>query len=129
MIAFIGSSPLSQKANLGIFLLLVFLANQPGFSYHLEQDSFQLSQFTPLTFDSWRPHNNPNKLVQVGMNKGEVIAVAGKPDYEESYYQRSRGHLTRISDWYYVRTGWNHETALLKFSGASLIRISVTQTQ
>jgi hypothetical protein len=121
---------MNTKANkFGSFLLLVFVILQPIFAYPLEPNLLQLSQFTPLSFDSWRPYSNPSKLVQVGMNKGEVIAIAGKPDYEEFYYQRSLGLLTRISDWYYVRTGFNYETAHLKFSADTLVRIAVTPIQ
>ena len=87
------------------------------------------AQFTPLSFNAWRPYKNPDSLVQVGMNKGQVLAIAGKPDHEESYYQEPRGRLLRVSDWYYVKTGLNHETALLKFSGDALVSISVTPIQ
>ena len=88
-----------------------------------------LSQFTPLTFNAWRPYQNPDRIVQVGMNKGQVLAIAGKPDHEESYYQGPKGRLLMIADWYYIRTGLNQETALLKFSGETLISISVTPIQ
>ena len=87
------------------------------------------AQFTPLSFSAWRPYKNPDSLVQVGMNKGQVLAIAGKPDHEESYYQEPRGRLLRVSDWYYVKTGLNQETALLKFSGDALVSISVTPIQ
>ena len=87
------------------------------------------AQFTPLSFNAWRPYNNPDSLFQVGMNKGQVLAIAGKPDHEEAYYQGPRGRLLRVSDWYYVKTGLNHETALLKFSGDALVSISVTPIQ
>ena len=89
----------------------------------------QLSQMTPLSFNSWRPYKNPDKIVQVGMNKGQVLAIAGKPDHEESYYQGTPGRLLKISDWYYVMSGLNHETALLKFSQDTLVSISVTPVQ
>jgi hypothetical protein len=49
--------------------------------------------------------------VQIGMNKGQVLAVAGKPDHEESYYQGRRGQWSRVSDWYYINNGSNKETA------------------
>ena len=91
--------------------------------------NLQLSQMTPLSFDSWRPYKNPNKIIQVGMNKGQVLAIAGKPDHEESYYQGIPGRLLKISDWYYVRSGLNNETALLKFSQETLLSISVTPVQ
>jgi hypothetical protein len=58
----------------------------------------------------------PNQLVQVGMNKGQVLAIAGKSDYEECYYQGPHGQWSRMSDWYYVTNGLNKETTLLKFS-------------
>jgi hypothetical protein len=89
----------------------------------------QISQMTPLSFNSWRPYKNPYKIVQVGMNKGQVLALAGKPDHEESYYQGTRGRLLKISDWYYVMSGLNLETALLKFSQDTLVSISVTPVQ
>ncbi len=82
-----------------------------------------------ISFDSWRPYSNSNRLITVGMNKGEVIAIAGKPDHEESYYQSTSGRLTRISDWYYVRTGANAETTLLKFVQESLVSITSTPTR
>ena len=87
------------------------------------------AQFTPLSFNAWRPYKNPDSLIQVGMNKGQVLAIAGKPDHEESYYQEPRGRLLRVSDWYYVKTGLNQETALLKFSGDALVSIAVTPIQ
>ena len=68
-------------------------------------------------------------LVQVGMNKGQVLAIAGKPDHEDSYYQGLRGWWSRTSDWYYVKDGLNRETTLLKFSGDSLVSISITPIQ
>ena len=89
----------------------------------------ELAQFTPLSFNAWRPYKNPDRLVQVGMNKGQVLAIAGKPDHEDSYYQGLRGRWSRISDWYYASSGLNHETALLKFSGDSLVSISITPIQ
>jgi hypothetical protein len=125
----IGSIGVNAKAKFGSFLLVVLTTLQPVFSYPLDPNLLHLSQFTPLSFDSWRPYNNSSRLVQVGMNKGEVITIAGKPDYEESYYQRSYGFLTRISDWYYVRTGLNNESTHLKFSGDTLVRIAVTPIQ
>jgi hypothetical protein len=88
-----------------------------------------LVQFTPLDLSAWRPYKNSAKLVQVGMNKAEVLLLAGAPDYEESYYQDGRGHILRISDWYYLRSGWNSETALLKFTGETLVRITVKPVQ
>lgn len=88
-----------------------------------------LAQFTPLSFNAWRPYKNPSSLVQVGMNKGQVLAIAGKPDHEESYYQGLRGLWSRTSDWYYVKSELNKETALLKFSGDTLVSISVTPIQ
>ncbi len=79
-----------------------------------------------FSFDSWRPYSNPNKLIRVGMNKGAVIAIAGKSDHEESYYESTRGRLLRISDWYYINTGANAETTLLKFVQESLVSITTT---
>jgi hypothetical protein len=61
-----------------------------------------------------------------GMNKGEVMAIAGPPSYMESYYQSRGSHLTRISDWYYINDGLNAETTLLKFVGDTLVRITST---
>lgn len=94
-----------------------------------EQRMVQPAQFTPLSFNAWRPYNHPERLVQVGMNKGQVLAIAGKPDHEDSYYQGWRGLWGRTSDWYYVKDGLNRETALLKFSGETLVSISVTPIQ
>ena len=93
------------------------------------QKTLELAQFTPLSFNAWRPYKNPDRIVQVGMNKGQVLAIAGKPDHQDSYYQGLRDRLSRISDWYYVSSGLNRETALLKFSGDTLVSISVTPVQ
>lgn len=91
------------------------LADRPGF----------LPAAEITGFSAWRPYNNPNQLVSIGMNKGEVLAIAGKPDHEESYYQGG-GRLLRISDWYYVRSGHDPETTLLKFAQESLVSITTT---
>jgi len=77
-------------------------------------------------FSAWRPYSNPNRLVNIGMNKGEVLALAGKADREETYYAASRGRLVQLSDWYYIRTGHDPETTLLKFTQESLVSIVVT---
>jgi hypothetical protein len=111
-----------------LFLLLSLLAF-PGASGFSDRKQIELAQMTPLTFNAWRPYKNPDHLVQVGMNKGQVLAIAGKPDYEESYYQGPRGQWSRVSDWYYLKTGLNKETALLKFVGETLVNISVTPVQ
>jgi len=87
------------------------------------------SQLAYSAFTSWRPYNNPNRLISVGMNKGEVLAIAGKPDYEESYYQSSGGRLIRISDWYYNQTGFDAQTTILKFAEESLVSITTNLTR
>ena len=94
-----------------------------------EPKLIELAQITPLSFNAWRPYKNPDRLVQVGMNKGQVLAIAGKPDHEDSYYQELRGWWARTSDWYYLKDGLNRETALLKFSGDTLVSISITPIQ
>ena len=112
-------------------MVLLLLAVQPAAGVPAERAGrapMELAQFTPLTFNAWRPYKNPDKLVQVGMNKGQVLAIAGKPDHEDSYYQGLTGFWSRTSDWYYVKNGGG-ETALLKFSGDSLTSISVTPVQ
>ncbi len=86
---------------------------------------FQLAQ----GFSSWRPYANPNRLISVGMNKGEVLAIAGAPNHEESYYQSAGGRLARVSDWYYIQTGLNPETTLLKFVQENLVSIRSTPTR
>jgi len=86
---------------------------------------FQLAQ----GFSSWRPYANPNRLISVGMNKGEVLAIAGAPNHEESYYQSVAGRLVRVSDWYYIQTGLNPETTLLKFVQENLVSIRSTPTR
>ncbi len=86
---------------------------------------FQLAQ----GFSSWRPYANPNRLISVGMNKGEVLAIAGAPNHEESYYQSAGGRLVRVSDWYYIQTGLNPETTLLKFVQENLVSIRSTPTR
>ena len=80
-------------------------------------------------FDSWRPYKNRNRLIRVGMNKGEVLAIAREPDHKESYYQSNRRQILRISDWYYIRSGFNAETTLLKFQEETLISITSTPTR
>jgi hypothetical protein len=87
--------------------------------------SFQTAQVS--VFSSWRPYSNPDRLISVGMNKGEVLAIAGKPDHEESYYQGG-GRLIRISDWYYIRSGFDAQTTILKFAQESLVSITSTST-
>ena len=120
-----------MKTPLLISLLLAFLqANtQPSPTVFADSKPLELAQFTPLSFNAWRPYKNPDRIVQVGMNKGQVLAIAGKPDHEDSYYQGLRGRWSRISDWYYASSGLNHETALLKFSGDTLLSISITPIQ
>ena len=89
--------------------------------------SFQLAQIS--TFSAWRPYSNPDRLISVGMNKGEVLAIAGKPDHEESYYQGGGGRLTRISDWYYIRSDFDPQTTILKFVQENLVTITSTSTR
>jgi hypothetical protein len=110
-------------------LLTIPLAGQAASDLRAPAQPLQLAQFTPLSFNAWRPYNHPEKIVQVGMNKGQVLALAGKPDHDDSYYQGLRGLWSRTSDWYYVREGLNRETALLKFSGDTLVSISITPIQ
>jgi hypothetical protein len=88
--------------------------------------SSELAQVS--AFSAWRPYSNPDRLISVGMNKGEVLAIAGKPDHEESYYQGGIGRLTRISDWYYIRSGFDAQTTILKFVQESLVSITSTST-
>jgi hypothetical protein len=92
-----------------------------------ELRSFQVAQVSTLS--AWRPYANPDRLISVGMNKGQVLSIAGKPDHEESYYQGGRGGLTRISDWYYIRSGFDAQTTILKFAQESLVNITTTSTR
>ena len=120
-----------MKGAILVSLVAAFLAantpmNRPTLA---AQKTLELAQFTPLSFNAWRPYKNPDRIVQVGMNKGQVLAIAGKPDHQDSYYHGLRDRLSRISDWYYVSSGLNRETALLKFSGDTLVSISVTPVQ
>lgn len=110
-----------------IFVILSGVAPAPTALPAAER--FELAQFTPLNFNAWRPYKNPDRLVQVGMNKGQVLAIAGKPDHEDTYYQGIRGWWGRTSDWYYVKTDAGGETTLLKFSGETLVSISITPVQ
>jgi len=112
-----------------IGMMVVFLALSGVPDASSRRAPIDLAQMTPLSFNAWRPYKNPAQLVQIGMNKGQVLAVAGKPDHEESYYQGRRGQWSRVSDWYYVNSGANQETALLKFVGEALVSISVTPIQ
>jgi hypothetical protein len=111
-----------------ILFSLALAGIQPSVSNRLlagELDPLEVSQFTPLTPDAWRPYGNPSSFVQLGMTKSEVLANAGKPDKEESIIQRFGGRLITIPVWYYERTGSNSETTLLTFSGDTLIRIEI----
>ena len=92
-----------------------------------DSKSFAIAQTSTLS--AWRPYNNPDRLISVGMNKGQVIAIAGKPDHEESYYQGGGGRLIRISDWYYIRSGFDPQTTILKFAQESLVTITSTSTR
>jgi hypothetical protein len=109
--------------------LIFFLTAIPEAAAFSDRKPIELAQMTPLTFNAWRPYRNNDQLVQVGMNKGQVLVIAGKPDYEESYYQGPRGHWSRVSDWYYAKNGLNKETALLKFVGDTLVSIAITPIQ
>ena len=80
------------------------------------------------TLSSWRPYNNPDRLISIGMNKGQVLAIAGKPDHDESYYQGAVGRFTSVSDWYYIRSGFDPQTTVLKFVQGSLVSIISTPT-
>jgi len=80
-------------------------------------------------FSTWRPYSNQNRLVSVGMNKAEVISIAGKPDFEESYYQSAGRRLTRISDWYYTQSGIDAQTTILKFAEERLVSITTNLTR
>lgn len=108
----------------GLFLFFS-LVIQPSLSHSVGPLSSQLAQ----GFRSWRPYSNPNRLIAVGMNKGEILAIAGTPNHEESYYESVGGRLVRISDWYYVQTGVNAETTLLKFVQQELVSITSTPTR
>ena len=108
-----------------VFLLAVTLVTLISLVRPGDSTPFQLAQ----GFSSWRPYANPNRLISVGMNKGEVLAIAGAPNHEESYYQSVGRELLRISDWYYVQTGLNPETTLLKFVQESLVTITSTPTR
>jgi hypothetical protein len=111
-----------------LFLTLTLLAYPAAIAFS-DQERLDLAQVTPLTFNAWRPYKNPGQLVQVGINKGQVLAIAGKPDYEESYYLGPHGQWSRVSDWYYVKNELNKETTLLKFVGDTLVSIFITPIQ
>ena len=108
-----------------VFLLAATSVTLPSLVHPGDSTPFQLAQ----GFSSWRPYANPNRLISVGMNKGEVLAIAGAPNHEESYYQSAGGRLARVSDWYYIQTGLNPETTLLKFVQESLVTITSTPTR
>lgn len=115
---------------IGLFLGLLL---DDRVSTQIVRESFKRNSATILaqrfTFSSWRPYANPNRLVSVGTNKGQVMAIAGKPDQEESYYRSVQNQLIRISDWYYIRVGENAETTLLKFEEDTLVSIVSTPTR
>ena len=108
-----------------VFLLAATSVTLPSLVHPGDSTPFQLAQ----GFSSWRPYANPNRLISVGMNKGEVLAIAGAPNHEESYYQSVGGRLVRVSDWYYIQTGLNPETTLLKFVEENLVSITSTPTR
>lgn len=108
------------------FFALIPSVNSLAFA-PAEFRSFQTAQVS--VFSSWRPYSNPDRLISAGMNKGEVLAIAGKPDHEESYYQGGGGRLIRISDWYYIRSGFDAQTTILKFAQESLVSITSTSTR
>ena len=108
-----------------VFLLAATSVTLPSLVHPGDSTPFQFAQ----GFSSWRPYANPNRLISVGMNKGEVLAIAGAPNHEESYYQSAGGRLARVSDWYYIQTGLNPETTLLKFVQENLVSITSTPTR
>lgn len=108
-----------------VFLLAATSVTLPSLVRPGDSTPFQLAQ----GFSSWRPYANLNRLISVGMNKGEVLAIAGTPNHEESYYQSAGGRLARVSDWYYIQTGLNPETTLLKFVQENLVSITSTPTR
>ena len=108
-----------------VFLLAATSVTLPSLVHPGDSTPFQFAQ----GFSSWRPYANPNRLISVGMNKGEVLAIAGAPNHEESYYQSAGGRLARVSDWYYIQAGLNPETTLLKFVQESLVTITSTPTR
>ena len=108
-----------------VFLLAATSVTLPSLVYPGDSTPFQLAQ----GFSSWRPYANPNRLISVRMNKGEVLTIARAPNHEESYYQSAGGRLARVSDWYYIQTGLNPETTLLKFVQENLVSITSTPTR
>lgn len=121
---------MKQTAQFSLFFVLALILVDLGLAREATgrmPAALQLAQ--SVSFDSWRPYKNADRLIQVGMNKGQIIAIAGQPDYSESYYQGGRGRRTWISDWYYVRTGFNAETTLLKFVEETLVSITITPAQ
>ncbi len=100
---------------------------QIGYSQNLptrEQKSLCTSQQSQApTFYSWRPKNNPSRLIKLGMNKGEALVIAGKPNRDESYYMDFPRKAIRVSNWYYIKSGSSPKTTLLKFAEDTLICI------
>ena len=79
----------------------------------------------PISPSSWRPFTNRAALVTLGMNKGEVLIKAGRPDFDDIVSHGTDGFLT-ITVWTYIRTGWNAAVATLTFHGNTLVRIEFT---
>src|SRR5438132_11383746 len=94
-----------------VFLLAATSVTLPSLVHPGDSTPFQFAQ----GFSSWRPYANPNRLISVGMNKGEVLAIAGAPNHEESYYQSAGGRLTRVTVWHYNLNGLNPETSVVKY--------------
>lgn len=82
-------------------------------------------QNAPLTFNSWRPYNNPSRLIQVGMSDSEVRGIAGDPDEREFYTDTRQGRFMAIAGWDYVDSARTQATLLeFEINTGTLIRIS-----
>jgi len=85
-----------------------------------------LRKTNTMTFSTWRPYTNHNKLIKEGMSEAEVEAIAGKPDKKEFYTATRQRRYIAIAGWYYIMKGYSAtQTTLLEFEiGTSrLIRI------
>ena len=56
------------------------------------------------TFSRWRPYKNPGRLIKVGMSKGSVLAIAGKADLDDEYYNTTSLNLIRVTEWHYIKS-------------------------
>src|SRR5947208_17167943 len=86
-----------------VFLLAATSVTLPSLVHPGDSTPLQFAQ----GFSSSRPYANPNRLISVGMNKGEVLAIDVASNQQLAYYQSAGGRLAKVSDWSGLQTGLN----------------------